>query len=211
MRLAQTVVLATLNRGKFEEFSALMATYCPELKLAPPQEFVRNAEGLKQVEKYSTYLENASAKARLIQMGCHYPTLADDSGLEVDALSGKPGVRSHRFAPPKAGVPQDQNNVDYLLSQMKANPQRTARFVCTLVFSMEGILVHTTATLEGSIASSPRGSQGFGYDSVFIPSGSNKTIAEMTNSEKNAISHRAKAVRELVALVKNHGIVFAKP
>ncbi|MGZ3699073.1 MAG: RdgB/HAM1 family non-canonical purine NTP pyrophosphatase, partial [Bdellovibrionota bacterium] len=171
-----------------------------------------NPEGLAHSERHSTYLENASAKARLANQGTHFPTIADDSGLEVDALGGKPGVRSHRYATPKAGISQDQANVQLLLSELKGSTSREAKFVCTLVLVIEGILIHATGTLEGTISDAPRGTNGFGYDPVFMPKGShNKTLAELTDVEKNSISHRAKALHELMAQVKSHGILFAKP
>jgi len=210
MRLSNKIVLASLNREKFEEMQALLATY-PQIELAQASEFIRNAGKLAFVESHDTYFENAVAKARLANVGCHYPCLADDSGLEVEALNGKPGVRSHRYASPKAGMTQDQANVELLLSEIRGAATRNARFVCTLVLLVEGIMIQATGTLEGTIADKPRGTHGFGYDPVFIPAGSNKTLAEMTADEKNAISHRAKAVHDLIAQVKSHGIVFAKP
>jgi XTP/dITP diphosphohydrolase len=106
---------------------------------------------------------------------------------------------------------QDQANVELLLNEIRGAANRNARFVCTLVLLVEGIMIQATGTLEGTIADKPRGTHGFGYDPVFIPTGTNKTLAEMTADEKNAISHRAKAVHELMAQVKSHGIVFAKP
>jgi XTP/dITP diphosphohydrolase len=210
MRLSNKIVLASLNREKFEEMQALLAAY-PQIELVQASDYIRNASKLAYVERYDTYFENATAKARLANAGCHYPCIADDSGLEVEALNGKPGVRSHRYASPKAGMTQDQANVELLLSEIRGAASRQARFVCTLVLLVEGIMIQATGTLEGTIADKPRGAHGFGYDPVFIPAGSNKTLAEMTAEEKNAISHRAKAVHDLMAQVKSHGIVFAKP
>jgi len=210
MRLSNKVLLATTNRNKFEEFYALLQAY-PEIALVPAEDLVRNPEQLQFVERHSTYLENAIAKARLANQACHYPSLADDSGLEVKALGGKPGVRSHRYASPKPKMSQDEANVNFLLSELKTSASREAQFVCTLALVIEGVLLHATGILEGSIAPAPRGINGFGYDSVFIPNGSLMTLAEMTDAEKNAISHRLKALQELMALVKSHGIVFAKP
>jgi XTP/dITP diphosphohydrolase len=210
MRLSNRIVLATLNSDKFQEFKSLLGAY-PEIQLIPAAELIRNAEKLSQVEQHATYLENAIAKARLANHASHYPSLADDSGLEVAGLEGKPGVRSHRYATPRKGVGQDQANVDFLLSELKTSPVRTARFVCHVVLVVEGILLHSTGILEGSIADAPRGTQGFGYDSVFIPRGESRTLAEMTPVEKNKISHRYLAVQDLMAQVKTHGLVFAKP
>jgi XTP/dITP diphosphohydrolase len=210
MRTSNKMVLATTNRDKFEEFQSLFSSY-PEIELAIAGDILRNPSGLGRVETHATYLENAMAKARLCNLGAHYPSLADDSGLEALALEGRPGVKSHRYAPPSPKLTQDEANTQLLLSELKAAPRRDARFVCTLALVIEGILIHSTGILEGTIADAPRGTNGFGYDPVFIPKGSSKTLAEMTDSEKNAISHRAKALHDLMTQVKAHGVVFAKP
>jgi XTP/dITP diphosphohydrolase len=210
MRLSNRILMASTNRNKFEEFRTLFSAY-PEIDLVPAHELLRNPEKLGYVERFSTYSENSAAKARLANDGSHYPALADDSGLEVEGLGWKPGVRSHRYATPRAGISQDQANNDLLLSELGANKSRNARFVCTLSLVIEGVMLHATGTLEGTIASSPKGTNGFGYDPLFVPKGSSRTFAEMTDSEKNMISHRAKALHELMAQVKSHGIVFVKP
>jgi XTP/dITP diphosphohydrolase len=209
MRLVKQVLLATENRGKFEEFKTLFASY-PEVDLQMANKILRNTEGLQFVERYDTYLENALAKARFVNQGAHYPSLADDSGLEVEALGGKPGVRSHRYASPKAGLTQDEANTQLMLKELTGK-SRAAQFTCTLAFLVEGILMHSTGTLEGTIAEAPRGTHGFGYDPIFIPKGSTLTLAEMTQAEKNAISHRAVALRLLMDQVRQNGIVIAKP
>jgi XTP/dITP diphosphohydrolase len=209
MRLVKQVLLATENRGKYDEFKTLFTAY-PEVDLRMANQFLRNTEGLQFVERYDTYLENALAKARFVNQGAHYPSLADDSGLEVEALGGKPGVRSHRYASPKAGLTQDEANTQLMLKEL-AGKSRTAKFTCTLAFLVEGILLHATGTLEGAIAEAPRGTHGFGYDPIFIPKGSSKTLAEMTQAEKNAISHRAVALRLLMDQIRQNGIVIAKP
>jgi len=210
MRLTHRIVLATLNRHKFDEFTAILSAY-PEYELLPAAPLLRNADKLKHVENHDNYLANALSKARHVNWATHYPSLADDSGLEVEALGGKPGVRSQRFAAPVEGLTQDQANTAYLLSQLKKASSRAARFVCTLAFIVEGIELHSTGILEGTLISEPRGSQGFGYDPIFVPKDSNRTLAEMTDQEKNAISHRAQALHRLVEQIKNHGIVLAKP
>src|SRR4051812_7049512 len=117
MRLSNRILLATLNRDKFEEFRTLFSAY-PDIELVTAESILRNPERLAYVERYDTYLENSMAKARLANQGSHFPTLADDSGLEVEGLDWKPGVRSHRYATPKAGVSQDQANIDRLLSEL---------------------------------------------------------------------------------------------
>jgi XTP/dITP diphosphohydrolase len=210
MRLSNQVLFASLNRGKFEEFRSLFTAY-PGTELVPAETILRNPDGLKFAERHATYEENAVAKARLANQGCHYPALADDSGIEVEALEGRPGVRSHRYASPKAGLTQDEANLQLLLSEMKGQSLRNARFVCTLALVIEGISITATGVLDGTLTDAPRGTNGFGYDPIFIPQGSAKTFAEMSDGEKNSISHRAKALQELMAKVRTHGIVIAKP
>jgi XTP/dITP diphosphohydrolase len=212
MRLSNRILMATTNREKFEEFKSLFAAY-PGIEPVSADAIIRNPAGLQFAERHDTYLENAIAKARLANTACHYPALADDSGLEVEFLGGKPGVRSHRYASPRPGLTQDQANTQFLLSEMKnaGSAERGARFVCTLALLIEGIMLTSTGILEGTIIDQPRGAQGFGYDPVFIPKGSAKSLAEMTAGQKNSISHRAKALHELMAKVKTHGITLAKP
>lgn len=212
MRTSHTLVLASTNRHKYEEFIALFKNY-PDLTIAPANEYIRNADKLGLVEIHSTYSENAMAKASACNYGCHYPSFADDSGLEVEALQGRPGVHSHRYSIPKAGETQDQANVKKLLEEMKSVPKgkRNARFVCHIALVMEGIQVHGTGILEGEIAMEPHGNGGFGYDPIFIPRGQTKTFAELGTDFKNKASHRALAVKHLMEEIKARGIVLAKP
>jgi XTP/dITP diphosphohydrolase len=216
MRRSQKVVLATLNPDKFREFKAIFALQAPELELIPAEAVLRNPEKLSFVENHSTYLDNAAAKARLVNHGSHYPAIADDTGLECAALGGAPGVRTFRYAElpaqNRSRAAQDEANIQKLLTELKKTKgSREARFVTTLTLLIEGILIHATGVLEGLIAESPRGTDGFGYDSIFVPKGSDKTLAEMNEAEKNALSHRAAAVTELLAQVRARGMVLAKP
>lgn len=212
MRLSKQIVLASTNIDKLIEFKALLSQY-PDLHLAGANEYIRNAKKIGLSEKFMTYLENAIAKSRLVNLACHYPSLADDTGLEVDALDGRPGVRSARYAVAKAGQMQSQANIEKLLSELKGKTgsERKARFVCTLALTIEGILVSSTGILEGIITEEPKGDLGFGYDAVFMPNGSVRTLAEMPLEEKNAISHRARALEELMKKIQEKGITFAKP
>lgn len=210
MRLSNQIVLASTNREKFEEFVDLLKAH-PGIDLIPVESLVRNAHALGTVEKHNTYLENALAKARLVNQGCHFPSLSDDSGLEVLALEGRPGVRSARYAPPRPGLTQDRSNLVTLLEELKGNPRRDARFVCTLALVMEGVSIHATGVLEGTLTEAPRGIEGFGYDPIFVPKGASKTLAEMTRSEKNLISHRSRALDALMKNALQAGVVFAKP
>lgn len=212
MRNANTIVLASTNRHKFEEFLVLFKKF-PELEIAPVDAYIRNADKLSYVETSDHYYDNAIAKARTCNHGCHYPSIADDSGIEVDALNGKPGSRSHRFAIPRVGETQDFANTKKLLEELKGVPaeKRTARFVCHLAFVMEGVLIHTVGALEGTIAMDVRGSQGFGYDPIFIPHGYDKTLSELGPDVKNKISHRARAVENMMIEIAQQEIVIAKP
>ncbi len=210
MRSSHQILLATLNPHKFQEFQSLMAQF-PEIELIRADRLLRNAENLGHAEQHSTYLENAIAKARLANKAAHYPSLADDSGLEVEALEGRPGIRSHRYASPQAQLSQDQSNLELLLSEMKSTSNRSARFVCALALIIEGVLIHATGTLEGALLEAPRGTHGFGYDPIFVPKDSTLTLAEMTSNQKNEISHRSKAIEALMKQVKAYGINFVKP
>lgn len=214
MRLSNTLVLATNNLHKISEMKSLFEMHgLSHLEFTPLSRIIRNAEKLGDVETGSTYFENASAKARLANQGCHYPCLADDSGLEVDAIPGELGVYSARYAIPKAGESKDQANINKLLEALRGRPldARNARFVCTLVLVLEGLLLHATGILEGRIAEAPAGNNGFGYDPVFIPNGYQKTLAELGDQTKNQISHRSLAVKDLIGQIKHHGIFLAKP
>lgn len=212
MRKSNQIVIATTNRAKFEEFVSLFQSY-PGIHCLRADEAIRNASKLGNVETFQTYEENSIAKARAANQACHFPCLADDTGLEVEILDNRPGVKSHRYAAPSPGVTQDRANLEKLLQELKGVPmaKRNAVFHCCCTLVMEGVLIHTMGTLEGTIAEAPSGHQGFGYDSVFIPKGFKKTLAEMSSDEKNKISHRAKALESLMTEVKRRGIVFAKP
>lgn len=216
MRQANKILLATNNKDKFLEFKALFKKYS-ELEIIPIGEMVRNPHALEQVEKHDTYLENAMAKARLATACAHYPSLGDDSGLEVEALNGKPGPRSARYAEPKPGKTRDEANREKLLQELKnvSDEKRKAKFVCALALVVEGICVTATGELHGTIVREPRGSNGFGYDSLFVPDGQSgnqhRTLAEMSDDEKNVISHRAVALNALMPTIIEKGIILSKP
>jgi XTP/dITP diphosphohydrolase len=213
MRASPHIVFASTNIDKFHEVTHLMEAH-PGIRLVSPVGILRNADKIGLVENYATYLENSAAKARLVNQGCHYPALADDSGLEISALGGKPGIHSQRFVKlggyPSA-ISQSKANIDEVLKLMKEHTDRSARFVSVLTLIIEGVMLHGTGILEGSIAEAPRGEMGFGYDSIFIPKGEKRTLAEITFEEKNAISHRALALQQIMDQVKALGIQIAKP
>jgi XTP/dITP diphosphohydrolase len=184
-----TVVLATRNQGKVEEFRRLVAGFPVSLKgiedyLAPTVK-----------EDGETFEENALKKACQTSRAIGFPVMADDSGLEVTALGGQPGVRSARFA--GAGT-SDQANNSKLLDLMKGQVDRTGRFVCVIAVARpNGEWRVFRGTCEGIILEKPLGDQGFGYDPVFFHLPSGKTFAEMSTEEKNRVSHRGKAMSQL--------------
>jgi XTP/dITP diphosphohydrolase len=148
-------------------------------------------------ETGSTYLENARMKAEATAAALGVPALADDSGIEVDALGGRPGSRSARFAGDDA---TDERNLEELIRALKGVPGsgRTARYRCVAVLAIPGGReLHAEGVCEGTLVSKPRGARGFGYDPIFVPAGWDQTMAELTDEEKDRISHRGRALRAL--------------
>ena len=188
------LLLATRNAHKTREFSEILG---PEFAV---RDLSAEADIPVVEETGSTFAQNATLKAVAISNRFSELVVADDSGLEVDALEGAPGVYSARYAGPHAS---DKDNVARLLSELKergALPPITARFRCVLALARDGQLLETfDGVVEGTIVESPRGNSGFGYDPVFQPIGSTKTFAELGPGEKNRISHRARAIQLLRA------------
>lgn len=193
------LVFATRNRGKLAELEALLRE--AGLPIAVHGLDALGVAGEVE-ETGATFVENAALKAHAALGATGLPALADDSGLEVDALGGAPGVRSARYA----GEPSsDARNNERLLHELRdVPPPRTARFRCALVLALpsrEPPLV-AEGTCEGEIIATPRGSGGFGYDPLFIPAeGDGRTMAELSFAEKNRLSHRARAMSRLLALL----------
>jgi XTP/dITP diphosphohydrolase len=190
-----SILVATTNPGKLTELRALLANL--------PVEVLTVADVLGQVqpvvEDGETFEANAQKKAREVAQAAQMITLADDSGLEVDALGGRPGVRSARFA--KEGATDAENNAALLeMMQDVDDGQRTARFRCTIAlcdpWAPEQSAV-VEGRCEGSIARNPSGAGGFGYDPLFVVSGLDRTMAELGAEEKNRISHRARALEAI--------------
>lgn len=184
-------VLATFNRDKARELAALLAL--PDVAIVPLADW---PGAIAPEENGATLAANARIKADAALALTGLPTIADDTGLEVDALDGAPGVHAARYAGPGASY---ADNVEKLLSALADVPaeRRTARFrtVCVVRWP-DGREIETTGTLEGRILGERRGANGFGYDPVFgLPDG--RTLAELSEAEKNAISHRSIAVRAL--------------
>jgi XTP/dITP diphosphohydrolase len=190
-----TCVVATRNRGKLREILALLEGLDLELRTIDEV-----APGAELREDGTTFEENALAKARQAADATRMPAIADDSGIEVDALGGAPGVYSARYA----GIPSDDaRNNEKLLAALAAvpGPRRGARFRCVAAFvdRSRGIEIVRSGACEGEILEAPRGSSGFGYDPLFLIPRLKRSMAELSPAEKNAISHRAAAFHALAA------------
>lgn len=187
------IVVATKNKGKVAEMAAALS-HLPVL-VRPVSDFDPIDE---PEETGTTFLENAVLKARYYANKTGRACLADDSGLEVDALNGAPGVYSARYSGENA---TDASNNAKLLGELRQLGQcpRTARFRSVLAFCDGSELVTVNGTCEGKIIDEPRGSGGFGYDPLFYMDDYSKTLAEMTVEEKNQVSHRGKALKLMVA------------
>ena len=195
------ILVATTNLGKLSEISAMLDLDIEWLSLSD----FPDTQEIKEDGK--TFAENARKKAIGYAKQTNFWTIADDSGLVVDALDGRPGVTSARFSGEKEKNRQllDRKNMQKVLTLLKDVPKekRTAKFICTLCLaSSEKVLIETQGTLEGFIAEKEAGTNGFGYDPVFYLPQLNKTVAQLISSEKNAISHRGQAVRKLKPLLE---------
>ena len=192
------LLLATNNIGKLAEIRAMLADLPVNLRTLSD---FPNLERVKEVGK--SYEENAAIKARAYARQSGVWALADDSGLEVKALRGAPGVFSARYAGEGAS---DSDRVAFLLNQIarEGGRDRTARFVCVIALSdsTASLLKVASGTCTGQIIDTPRGMNGFGYDPIFVPDGFDQTFAELSADKKNVISHRAKALQAIRALLK---------
>ncbi len=191
-----TIVLATKNAGKIRELSELLSPLFPaEIKSLAD---FPDIDKLDIEETGDTYQQNATLKAKVIAEKTHLPTIADDSGLEVEALDHFPGVNSARW---KAGNDQERNTA--LLKKLATSQSRHAKFIAVLCFfdPQSGFESCVEGVMPGKIAHAQQGSNGFGYDPIFIPDGFNKTFAELSSTEKNSVSHRGKAVLQLAKLL----------
>jgi len=193
---SQQIVLASSNLGKIKEIQAILAKQV----IVPQSAFnVADAD-----ETGSTFVENAIIKARNAALHCNLSSIADDSGLVVDALNGAPGVTSARYAGVGAS---DHDNVLKLLDELKGVPdeRRTARFICVMVFmehANDPFPVIAQGVWEGRILQRPVGANGFGYDPVFWVPEHNCASAELSADVKNSLSHRGQALRSLTNLIK---------
>lgn len=187
------IVLATKNRKKIEEIKKICGVMGTASRIYTLDDFPAYQD---VVEDGDTFEANAVKKAEYIARCTGMTAVADDSGLEVDALNGEPGVFSARYAGEDA---DDRSNLEKLLHELKDVPpeKRSARFVCCIAMASRDEVRTFFGYAEGTIGTEPRGENGFGYDPVFYPEGHNRTFAEMSDDEKNALSHRGAALREL--------------
>jgi XTP/dITP diphosphohydrolase len=189
------IVLATRNAGKIAELRRILSGF----DIVGLEEFPSIGE---VAETGVTFEDNALLKAHAVAQGAGLPAVADDSGLCVDVLGGMPGVFSARWSGRHG---DDQANLDLLLAQLSDVPadRLTAHFACTAALALpSGESRVVEGTLPGRLVTTPRGSNGFGYDPIFVPDGHDRTTAEMSPEEKDAISHRGRAFRALAPIVR---------
>lgn len=191
------LVIASNNSHKIYEIKQILSGKFDEI-LSLSEAGVEH----ETVEDGATFMENALKKAREIAEICGCPSLADDSGLCVNALDGAPGIFSARYAGGGVNHSTDEQNNLFLLKNLSGAENRSAYFICTVALVYpDGREVTAEGYMHGSIIDTPRGSQGFGYDPLFLPNGEERTVAEMTDAEKNAISHRSNALKNLLSKI----------
>ena len=194
------IVLATANTHKVIEFQRILNELLPDLELVAASQF----PGVPEIEETgSTFAENALIKARAINEFTNLPALADDSGLVVEALNGAPGIFSARYA----GLPaNDKANVVKLLNEITGLDQAllSAKFECSiaLVDKSQDLELVVDGQMPGQVIKEVRGENGFGYDPIFVPQGLTKTSSELSDSEKDKISHRGIALRKISVILK---------
>lgn len=198
MALPERTAIASRNTHKLRELGRICADWDTDwvsVQTHDPSAFP------DVDETGETYLDNALLKARAVAAALGVPAIADDSGIEVDALGGKPGPRSARFAGAHA---TDEENLGRLMQALKGIPAsgRTARYRCVAALAFpDGRALHAEGTCEGTLVAKRRGEGGFGYDPVFVPEGWEETMAQLTDQQKDRISHRGRAFRALKELL----------
>lgn len=188
------VVVGTRNAHKIQELERILAPLVPGLELIP-------AQGPAPEEDGETFSDNALIKARSAYADSGMPAIADDSGLVVGALDGRPGLYSARYS----GTGDDEENTALVLSQMAGVDNRAAYFVCAAALVHSGGEVVLEARWEGTLAPEPSGGGGFGYDPIFIPHGHSVTSAELSAADKDVLSHRGQAFRSLAEHLRDLG------
>ena len=200
-RMNYEMVLATNNKHKLQEVREILSpcgiiVYCPrDLNMNVPE----------PVEDGKTYYENALIKAKNLAKYTIFPVIADDSGLEVEAMDNKPGIYSARFASECGG---HDKAIETILNNLKDKDNRRARFVCDIVLvNVEDKPLRFEAIVDGEIAEKPEGQGGFGYDPIFISKEANKCFGLLEAKEKNIYSHRAKALKKLITYLRINGLI----
>ena len=192
MRSKKVIVLASGNKGKIKEIAEML----PQYTVKGYKEFGLDFE---IDETGETYFENAFIKAKTVSEKLNLPALADDSGLSVDVLNGAPGVYSARYA----GDGVDEHNNDKLLSVLEGEKNRKAKFICCMVYYVSDKEFYTvTGETEGEILFRREGKNGFGYDPIFFSYDLNKSMGIASDEEKNSVSHRSRALKEIVKFIK---------
>ena len=194
MAFPAQLAIASRNAHKLRE----LARICTDWPVRWVTVENHDPEAFPEVEETGeTYLDNAVLKATQVAASLGVPAIADDSGIEVDALGGAPGHRSARYSGPDA---TDERNLEALLAAVRGVPAggRSARYRCVAAIAWpDGAAEHTEGVCEGAIVTKPRGEHGFGYDPIFVPAGWDETMAELTDGQKDRISHRGRAFRAL--------------
>lgn len=193
------LLVATGNPGKIRELEELLADLPVALK------GLKDFQNIAEVEETGqTFADNAALKARSYALQTGLWALSDDSGLEVEALDGRPGVLSARYGGENA---TDQEKIDKLLQELntRADESRRARFVCAMAIANERgeVKFLTEGVCRGKIAAQPRGRHGFGYDPIFVPDRYEKTFGELSSTVKREISHRARAIKEIIRFLRD--------
>ncbi len=190
------IVFATNNKNKLREIREIMKGLYEVLSLDDigcHEEIVEDADTIEG---------NAKIKADFVTNNYHVDCFADDTGLEVEALNGAPGVYSARYAGEHCSY---QDNVNKMLDAMKGKTNRKAAFRTVIALNLDGKSYTFEGRCDGQILEAQRGTDGFGYDPIFLPDGFNQTFAEMSHDDKNAISHRGRAMKQLIAFLKDLG------
>ncbi len=190
------LVLATHNAHKVDELCSILGPMLDGFELV-------GFDGPEPVEDGASFQENALIKARAAFEFTGVPSIADDSGICVAALGGAPGIHSARYA----GTRVDADNVDHLLKELGDAEDRSAEFCCAAAIVAEGFEHVELGVWKGTVLRAPRGAHGFGYDPIFRPEGCDVASAELTADEKNALSHRGRAFRQLIPVVRQHLLV----
>ena len=195
------LLLATGNLHKLSEVKAILSPF--DIELYSLKDFNISMDGV--VENGKTYRENALIKVNYLKDKVDMPIIADDSGMEIEDMDNQPGIYSARFAAEKGG---HKNAIAYIEEQLKNSKDRKARFVCDIALAnVEETPLVFESIVNGTIAKEMHGNEGFGYDPIFIPDGYTKTYAELSDKEKNTISHRATALLKMVNYLKEKKMI----